>query len=256
MLGQLFRAGCEHVRPTGMSQSTRTPTLSQVRVVCIVIVAERQERKESKREEKRAREKKREKREEKRRRKTPPCVDPKRTRKTPACSTHAGVFPVHTEASWTHTRRRFESSHGEVFRACQAAPHHTTNRIHNTTTQRTHHNTKTQNAHPTHTLSTHTTAHTKTSTTTHTLHTHTTHTNAWTRARRATDRDLQTNKWMLAYVHRGQPTMILHSIKICNMCNVCNFMRTLLFLELISPAKIILFLLTEMVLELNNDLHL
>ena len=36
------------------------------------------------------------------------------------------------------------------------------------------------------------------------------------------------------------PTMILHSIKICNICNVCNCMRTLLFLELISSEKIIL----------------
>ena len=34
------------------------------------------------------------------------------TGKTPARSTHAGVFRVHTEASWTHTRRRFESTHG------------------------------------------------------------------------------------------------------------------------------------------------
>ena len=34
---------------------------------------------------------------------------------------------------------------------------------------------------------------------------------------------------MLGYVHRGQPTMILHSIKICNICNVCNFDADLLF---------------------------
>ena len=34
------------------------------------------------------------------------------------------------------------------------------------------------------------------------------------------------------------PTMILHSIKICNICIVCNFMRTSLFLEVISLAKI------------------
>ena len=61
---------------------------------------------------------------------------------------------------------------------------------------------------------------------------------------------------MLGHVHGGQPTvilrrksecldmctdapltMILHSIKFCNYCNVCNCMLTLLFLELISPAK-------------------
>ena len=54
--------------------------------------------------------------------------------------------------------------------------------------------------------------------------------------------------WMLGYVHNRQPTVILrrksecldmctdapptvilHSIKICNICNVCNFMRTLCF---------------------------
>ena len=42
-------------------------------------------------------------------------------------------------------------------------------------------------------------------------------------AQSTTDRDLETKKWMLGYVHRGQPTMILHSIKICIICNVCNF---------------------------------
>ena len=62
---------------------------------------------------------------------------------------------------------------------------------------------------------------------------------------------------MLGYVHGGQPTMIMHSIKIWIICENCNFMRTLLFLELISSAKIILhFVLTEMVFELINDLHL
>ena len=33
------------------------------------------------------------------------------------------------------------------------------------------------------------------------------------------------------------PTVILHSVKICNICNVCNFTRTLLFLELVSSEK-------------------
>ena len=33
---------------------------------------------------------------------------------------------------------------------------------------------------------------------------------------------------MLGYVHRGQQTMIIHSIKICNVCNVCNFMRDII----------------------------
>ena len=52
--------------------------------------------------------------------------------------------------------------------------------------------------------------------------------------------------------------MIMHSIKIWIICNICNCMRTLLFLELISSAKIIsvIFLLTEMVFDIINDLHL
>ena len=144
-----------------------------------------------------------------------------------------------------YTQRHLERTHGGVlnlhterFSACQAAPHHTTNRTHNTTTQRTHHNTKTQNAHPTHTLSTYTTAYTNTSTNTHTLHTHHTHTNAWTRAQSTTDRDLDTKKSeCLDMCTDAPPTMFLHSIKICNICNVCDFMRTLLSLELITPAK-------------------
>ena len=85
--------------------------------------------------------------------------------------------------------------------------------------------------------------------------------NAWICACQATDRDLETKKWMLGYEHgrqptvilrefqreylnrqptvilrefqrgekmleyvrRGQPTMILHSIKICNICDVISF---------------------------------
>ena len=43
---------------------------------------------------------------------------------------------------------------------------------------------------------------------------------------------------MLGYAHRGQPTMILHSIKIWIICNNCYFMRTL-FVELVSSAKFI-----------------
>ena len=52
--------------------------------------------------------------------------------------------------------------------------------------------------------------------------------------------------------------MILHSMKICNIYNICNFMRINCFLELISSEYFISvnFLLTEMVLELINDLHL
>ena len=34
---------------------------------------------------------------------------------------------------------------------------------------------------------------------------------------------------MLGYVHDGQPTVILHSVKIWNICNVRNFMRTFCF---------------------------
>ena len=189
----------------GMSQSTRTPTLLQVRGVCtqreptggviIVIVAERKEREEKsgkrdekendRREKERTEERKREeKREEKRMRKTPPCVDSKRlrvcvqdasvcTRKTPACSTHAGVF--------RYTRRRLERTHGRVlnlhterFSACQAAPH-TPPTAHTTPQQNVHTTTPKHKTHIPHTPSTYTTAHTNTSTNTHTLHTHHTH---------------------------------------------------------------------------------
>ena len=48
-------------------------------------------------------------------------------------------------------------------------------------------------------------------------------------AQSTTDRDLETKKLMLGYVHRGHPTMILHSIKIWNICIVCNFMRIYCF---------------------------
>ena len=126
---QFFLALCKHVRQTGNEpeymhsgpQSNSEPCVHRERPtgrVIIVIVAERrerrQEREERKRQEKRRGEKMR-RREEERARKTekaenPPCVDSKRlrvcvqeasvcTRKTPACSTHAGVFLVHTEAS-------------------------------------------------------------------------------------------------------------------------------------------------------------
>ena len=135
----------------GMSQSTRTPTLSQVRAVCtqreptgrviIVIVAEREEREDKRG--KRAREKRREKRRKRREEKaentsvcsfkTPPCV-------------RSGRLRVYEEnARMFNTCGRFLGTHGGVlnlhterFSACQAAPHHTTNRTHNTTTQRTH----------------------------------------------------------------------------------------------------------------------
>ena len=89
-------------------------------------------------------------------------------------------------------------------------------------------------------------------------------TNAWTRARRATDRDLESfyvNAWICAQsttdrdvervstwcrthhtthtmhtnphistpMHHRRPTMILHSIKFWIICNVCNFMRIYCF---------------------------
>ena len=42
---------------------------------------------------------------------------------------------------------------------------------------------------------------------------------------------------MLEFVHRGQPTMILHSIKICNICNVCNFCAELLFWNVLREEE-------------------
>ena len=118
---QFFLALCKHVRQTGNEpeymhsdpQSNSEPCVHRERPtggVIIVIVAERRER-----EDKRGKRDSDKRREEERARKTekaenPPCVDSKRlrvcvqeasvcTRKTPACSTNAGVFPVHTEAS-------------------------------------------------------------------------------------------------------------------------------------------------------------
>ena len=76
---------------------------------------------------------------------------------------------------------------------------------------------------------------------------------------------------MLGYVLVRQPTVILRRKSEClDTCQVpfliktvtpvtsVIFLRTLLFLELISSAKIIseIFLPTEMVVELINDLHL
>ena len=150
----------------GMSQSTRTPTHSQVRAVCtqrettgrviIVNVAEREDKREESRErdkrreeERRGEEEKRREQEKQRRRKTPPCVDSKRLRvcvqdasvctgKTPACVGHAGVF----------TRRRLERTHGGVLIYTRrsfphAKPHHTSQNNttpHHTTTHHTMHN--------------------------------------------------------------------------------------------------------------------
>ena len=238
MLGQLFRAWCEHVRPTGNEPNhTHSDTLTSQsqpsRRVIIVIVAEREEREDKRG--KSAREKRREKRREggKPLQRLRVCVQDASvcTGETPACVEHAGVFPVHTEASWTHTRRRFWIYTRRGFP--HAKPHHTTPPTEHTTPQHNVHTTTPKHkAHIPHTLSAHTPPHTPTPAPTHTHCTHTTHTNAWTRARRANN--LETKKWMLGYVHGGQPTMIMHSIKIWIICNNCNFMRTLLFLELIN----------------------
>ena len=163
----------------GMSQSTGTLTLRQVRAVCtqreptgrviIVIVAEREEREEKEgRKENDGREKeiRGERKSEETlslvcRLKTSPCVRSKRfrvywqnARMLNTCGrfagTHGCVLNLHTETFLTYTR---------VFSAFQAALH-----------------------------TTHTTQHT----TPHTTHNaHTTHTNAWTRAQSTTDRDLE-----------------------------------------------------------------
>ena len=138
----------------GMSQSTRTPTLSQVRAVCIqreptgrviiVIVAER----EDKREESRGREGEKKERARK--------TDREQERQRRAFS--------------RYTRRRLERTHGGVLNlhtegwsARQAAPYHT--KQHKTT----HHTPPTEHTHQhhTHTNTTHTTHHTP-----HQQHTH------------------------------------------------------------------------------------
>ena len=59
--------------------------------------------------------------------------------------------------------------------------------------------------------------------------------NAWICAQSTTDRDLETKKRMLGYVHLQHPTMILpmtffiYNCNNCNVCNVCNFDADLLF---------------------------
>ena len=59
--------------------------------------------------------------------------------------------------------------------------------------------------------------------------------NAWICAQSTTDRDLETKKRMLGYVHLQHPTMILpmpffiYNCNNCNVCNVCDFDADLLF---------------------------
>ena len=190
--------------------------------------AERRERERRKRTKEQRKKKERSKGKEREREtpvcrfKTPPCGGSKRL--------HVYGHTAHmffNMCAWCrHTQRRFEPPHGRVlnlhtgFSACQAAPHttphtqhtprtHTQTLKHKThiphaqrTVQHTRHHhaqctpttlhahTTTRHTHATHTPHTRHTLHT-----THQTHqTHHTHTNAWTRARRATDRDLETKK--------------------------------------------------------------
>ena len=179
---------------------------------------------------------------------TPPCVPGKRPHVQ-----HMRAFSGYTRRRLERTRRRFESTHGGIFRVpSRTTPHHQRT-DHNTTTQRTHRNTR----HMRTTISTHT-PHIHI----HRHHPHTTHTTPHYTKPSALVRQpteiLRRKSECLDMCTDAPPTMFLHSIKICNICNVCNFMRTLLFLELISSAKInsVFFLLAEMVLELINNLHL
>ena len=159
--------------------------------------------------------------------KTLPCVPVKR------------AHVEHMRAFCRHRRKRFEPTHGDVLnlhmgvfrvpsRATHTTPHtHRHNPTHNPTHTTQHKTTtpKHKTYIPTHTRKRaepqhggvsahqavpHTQPHTRTPPTQHTTplaHTHhtyyTTHTTP---------------------AHRGQPTMILHSIKIWNICNVCNFL--------------------------------
>ena len=126
---------------------------------------EEREKRREKREERREKREKKEREREKDRRQRSPCVDSKRLRvyvqdvsvctgTRPACSTHAGLLPVHTEASRTYTPRRFEPTHG-AFSACQASPHTTHHthapphhtHHHTTTHTTTQHHTTTHNPH-------------------------------------------------------------------------------------------------------------
>ena len=51
---------------------------------------------------------------------------------------------------------------------------------------------------------------------------------------------------MLGYAHRGQPIMILRSIKICNNCNVCIFFLRIYCFG-INFIFVTVFVLAEMV---------
>ena len=171
-----------------------------------------------------------------------------------------------------YTRRRLERTHGGVlnphtegvFRIpSRTTPHKTTQ--HHNTTQTTQHlrttmSTHTNTQHTTHNTHIHIHIHIHILIHIHT-HTHTTLTPHIPHKNPVHNQQptviLRRKSECLDMCTDAPPTMILHSIKICNICNVCNFMRTLLFLELISSAKMISdFFLTEMVLELINDLHL
>ena len=221
---------------------------------------DREKRREERRRERKDKQKEEREQERQRRRKTPSVC----RFKTPPCVPRKRQHVLNMRAFSGYTRRRLERTHGGVF----SVPHHThhthtphrttqhhttphiTNRTHNTTTQRTQCNTH----HMRTTMSTHTHhTYTYTYTYTYTHHPHTTHINA-TPTQSTSDRDLETKKRSLDMCTNAPPTMFLHSIKICNICNVFNFMRTLLFLELISSAKIFLefFLFTEMVWGLVN----
>ena len=108
------------------------------------------------------------------------------------------------------------------------------------THQHTHQQTHTTHQTPPRTKHTHHTARTHHHHNTHIAYT--THTNAWTRARRATDRDLESfnvvrkeNGWTCA------PRSTDHDPALDkNLDHLCNFMRTLCFLEFISSATLFL----------------
>ena len=128
-----------------------------------------------------------------------------------------------------YTRKRFEPSHGDVityswrvFRVPSRATHTPTNTPTDTHQHTRHHHTTTH----THT---HHTARTHHHHTTHTMQTNTTQNPVYNRQPTVILREFQRGENVNGHVHPGQPTMILHSIKIFNICGVCNFYADLLF---------------------------
>ena len=234
-----------HSGPQGKSGPCvqREPT-ERVIIVIVTLRGERREREE----------KEREKREP-----PPPFSPPPVCRfKTSPCVLAKRAHVFNMRAFCRYTRGRFEPAHGEEggFRGPSRAPH----RQHTLHTDNTHHTPQTTDhrhhtphiAQPTpaptpyithipHTLSAHTPhTHSQHTRTTISVHTHNTrhihihiHILTYTYTPHIPHHTHNAHKYHTkpthTCTHHRQPTLILHSIKICNICNVCNGMRIYCF---------------------------